>query len=124
MAVAPSPPRFAELFGPGSRAEVPIVGRLGTAAAPFLVSGQIDLLVVTDGFVLIGDFKTNRPPPRTLAEVPPSYIRQLALYRAVLGKLYSDRPIRAALIWTEAPDLMEVSPETLDQALTLVTSAR
>ena len=117
-------PRFAELFGPGSRAEVPIVGRLGTAAAPFLVSGQIDRLVVTDGFVLIGDFKTNRPPPRTLAEVPPSYIRQLALYRAVLGKLYPDRPIRAALIWTEAPDLMEVSPETLDQALTLVTSAR
>ena len=117
-------PRFAELFGPGSRAEVPIVGRLGTAAAPFLVSGQIDRRVVTDGFVLIGDFKTNRPPPRTLAEVPPSYIRQLALYRAVLGKLYPDRPIRAALIWTEAPDLMEVSPETLDQALTLVTSAR
>ena len=117
-------PRFAELFGPGSRAEVPIVGRLGPAAAPFLVSGQIDRLVVTEGHVLIGDFKTNRPPPRALSEVPPSYIRQLALYRAVLAKLYPDRPIRAALIWTEVLDLMELSPDVLDQALALVTSAR
>ena len=117
-------PRFAELFGAGSQAEVPIVGRLGPATAPFLVSGQIDRLVVTDGFVLIGDFKTNRPAPRALEEVPPTYIRQLALYRAVLTRLYPDRPIRAALIWTEVPDLMELSPGALDQALALVTSAR
>ncbi|MEI8274602.1 MAG: double-strand break repair helicase AddA [Hyphomicrobiales bacterium] len=116
--------RFAELFGPGSRAEVPIVGRLGAATAPFLVSGQVDRLVVTEAFVLIGDFKTNRPAPRALEEVPPTYIRQLALYRAVLTGLYPDRPVRAALIWTEVPDLMELSPEALDRALTLVTSAR
>ena len=55
------------------------------------VSGQIDRLAVTQGSVLIGDFKTNRPPPRRIADVPPSYVRQLALYRAVLGKLYPDQ---------------------------------
>ena len=43
--------------------------------------------------------------------------RQLALYRAVLAKLYPDRPLRAALIWTEVPDLMELSAEALDRAL-------
>ena len=117
-------PRFSELFAPGSRAEVPIVGRLQTAGKPVLVSGQIDRLTVTKDFVLIGDFKTNRPPPRALAEVPPQYVRQLALYRAVLAKLYPDRPIRAALIWTEVPDLMELSAEALDAALAQVTSAR
>jgi ATP-dependent helicase/nuclease subunit A len=116
--------RFGELFGPGSRAEVPIVGRLKTAGQMLLVSGQVDRLVVTDAFVLIGDFKTNRPPPRHLADVPPQYVRQLALYRAVLAKLYPDRPIRAALIWTEVPDLMELSAATLDDALARVTSAR
>jgi ATP-dependent helicase/nuclease subunit A len=47
---------------------------------------------------------------------------QLARYRAVLKKLYPDRPIRAALIWTEVPDLMELSEEALDNALTRVTS--
>ena len=89
-----------------------------------LVSGQVDRLTVTKTYILIGDFKTNRPPPRALDDVPPQYVRQLALYRAVLAKLYPDRPIRAALIWTEVPDLMELSAEALDSALARVTSAR
>jgi len=54
--------------------------------------------------------------------VPPQYVRQLALYRAVLAKLYPDRPVRAALIWTEVPDLMELSSEALDNALAKVIS--
>ncbi|HEY0301754.1 MAG TPA: double-strand break repair helicase AddA, partial [Rhizomicrobium sp.] len=116
--------RFHDLFGPSSRAEVPVVGRLKVGGPPLVVSGQVDRLAVTPDFVLIGDFKTNRPAPRRLDEVPHTYIRQLALYRAVLAQLYPDRPVRAALIWTEVPDLMEFSAEVLDQALTLVTSAR
>jgi ATP-dependent helicase/nuclease subunit A len=117
-------PRFKDLFGPGSRAEVPIVGRLRTATQTLKVAGQVDRLIVTPTSVLIADFKTNRPAPRNLEEVPSSYVRQLALYRAVLGNLYQDRSIRAALIWTEVPDLMEVSGDTLDHALALVTSPR
>ena len=50
-------------------------------------------------------------------EVPPAYVRQLALYRALLQKLYPDRPVRAALIWSEVPDLMELSEAVMDQAL-------
>jgi ATP-dependent helicase/nuclease subunit A len=117
-------PRFNDLFGPGSRAEVPIVGRLKTATPTLKVAGQVDRLIVTPTSVLIADFKTNRPAPRNLEEVPSSYVRPLALYRAVLGNLYQDRSIRAALIWTEVPDLMEVSDDTLDHALALVTSPR
>jgi ATP-dependent helicase/nuclease subunit A len=48
--------------------------------------------------------------------VPPAYIAQLALYRAVLGKLYGC-PVRAALIWTEVPDLMEIPAASMDAAL-------
>ena len=56
--------RFAAVFGDGSRAEVPIVGRLERPdGAPVLVSGQIDRLVVTENEVLIVDFKTNQTPP-------------------------------------------------------------
>jgi ATP-dependent helicase/nuclease subunit A len=116
--------RFTELYGPGSRAEVPIVGRLMLGGQPVRVSGQVDRLAVTQGSVLIGDFKTNRPAPRRPQDVPGLYVRQLALYRAVLMRLYPDRPIRAALIWTEVPDLMELSADLLDQALAQVTSAR
>ena len=74
--------------------------------------------------MLIADFKTNRPAPRRIEDVPPAYVRQLALYRAVLDKVVPGKPVRAALIWTEVPDLMELSAEALDAALAQVTSAR
>jgi ATP-dependent helicase/nuclease subunit A len=115
--------RFAALFAPGSRAEVPIVGQLSREGrAPLLVSGQIDRLAVTADTVLIADFKTNRTPPRHLEEVPPAYVAQLALYRAVLARLYPHHAVRAALVWTDVPDLMELSSDVLDRALAAVTT--
>jgi ATP-dependent helicase/nuclease subunit A len=111
-------PRFAALFGADSRAEVPIVGRIATDHGSVTVSGQVDRLAVTPGGVLIADYKTNRPAPRRLQDVPPGYVRQLALYRAVLARIYPDRSIRAALVWTDVPDLMEISGQALDQSLT------
>jgi ATP-dependent helicase/nuclease subunit A len=115
--------RFSDLYGPCSRAEVPIVGKLFINGKEVRVSGQVDRLAITQAAVLIGDFKTNRPAPRRIEDVPSSYIRQLALYRAVLQKLYPAKPVRAALIWTEVPDLMELSDEALDNALAQVSSA-
>jgi ATP-dependent helicase/nuclease subunit A len=116
--------RFAELFAPGSRAEVPIVGRLMLDGQTVRVSGQIDRLMVTQASVLIADFKTNRPAPRRIEDVPSNYVRQLALYRAILTKLYPDKTVHAALIWTEVPDLMELSGAMLDAALARITFPR
>ena len=112
--------RFSLLFSPGSRAEIPIVGRLkgGTLA----VSGQVDRLAVAGDTVLIADYKTNRPAPGRIEDVPPAYIRQLALYRAVLLQLYPDKAIRAALLWTDVPDLMEIPAAGMDRQLATVTS--
>ncbi|WP_375144119.1 double-strand break repair helicase AddA [Bradyrhizobium sp. Ash2021] len=110
--------RFAPVFAPGSRAEVSIVGRLERPGQPkALVSGQIDRLVVTPSEVLIVDYKTNHAPPTLAAEAPQGYVRQLALYRAVLQKLYPKKPVRAALLWTETPELMEISTPALDAQL-------
>jgi ATP-dependent helicase/nuclease subunit A len=116
-------PRFYELFAPGSRAEVPIVGWVESGGKKIRVPGQVDRLAVTQDFVLIGDFKTNRQPPRRIEDAPEAYVRQLALYRAVLAQLYPDKLTRAALIWTEVPDLMELSEADMDAALARVTSA-
>ena len=116
--------RFAPLFGAGSRAEVPIVGRIARACGSSLpVAGQIDRLAVTASDVLIADYKTNHPAPQRVEDVPPAYRAQLALYRAVLASLYPDRAIRAALLWTEVPDLMEIPATVLDAALAQLTSA-
>ena len=101
---------FADLFAPGSRAEVPIVGRLVREGAPALsVAGQVDRLAVTRDSVLIADYKTDRAPPSGLAEVPDRYTGQLALYRAVLGRVYPGKTIRAALIFTEGPTVDRAS---------------
>ena len=83
------------------------------------VSGQIDRLVITPHDIIIVDYKTG-PAPR--AETPPHYVRQLALYRAVLAKLYPDRTIRGALLWTETARMVEVPSATLDSGLAAALS--
>lgn len=116
--------RFAPVFAPGSRAEVSVVGRLERPGGrPALVSGQIDRLVVTETAVLIVDFKTNHAPPTLPEEAPRGYVRQLALYRAVLAKLYPQHVIRAALLWTETAELMEISAPALEAELASIISA-
>jgi ATP-dependent helicase/nuclease subunit A len=113
--------RFASVFAPGSRAEVSIAGRLERPGRPpAQVSGQIDRLVVTPAEVLVVDYKTNHAPPRNLAEAPVVYIRQLALYRAVLQKLYPHKPVRTALLWTEMPEMMEIPAPALDAQLATI----
>jgi ATP-dependent helicase/nuclease subunit A len=74
-------------------------------------------LLVAPHEVLIVDFKTNQAPPTAAEQAPEAYVRQLALYRAVLAKLYPQRPIRGALLWTEIPELMEISAPALDAGL-------
>ena len=105
--------RFALLFGSGSRAEVPIAGRIGEST----ISGQIDRLVIMPDDILIADYKTNADPPSAPEQVPQAYVRQLALYRHVLSKLYPGRPVRAVLIWTETLEIMEIPAELLDHEI-------
>jgi ATP-dependent helicase/nuclease subunit A len=116
LAVTESPDHRA-LFSSTSRAEVPLIGSVRTPRGTFTVSGQVDRLAVLEREVLIVDYKTNRPPPATAAEVPLIYRRQLALYRALLGDIYPDRQVRAFLLWTSTPSLMEIDAATLDNSM-------
>lgn len=110
-------PRFAPLFGRNSMAEVPIAAVIprpkGTGPSLDL-SGQIDRLAVTDNEVLIVDYKTNRPPPRDVGHVAAAYLYQLAAYRLALREIYPGRQTRAALLWTDGPNLMEIPEDILD----------
>jgi ATP-dependent helicase/nuclease subunit A len=108
---------FAAIFAPGSRAEVPIVGHITReGAAPRAVAGQVDRLADVDGAILITDYKTDGIVPQRPQDVP-DYILQLALYRAVLGRIYPSKTIRAALIFTQGPVLMEIPAAAMDSAL-------
>jgi ATP-dependent helicase/nuclease subunit A len=108
---------FAELFAPGSRAELPIVGRIACADVnPVAIAGQVDRLIVTGDSILIADYKTDAVVPHRLPEIPAPYIAQLALYRAVLARLYPEKPVRAALVFTDGPALIEIPAAVMDEA--------
>ncbi|WP_417497349.1 double-strand break repair helicase AddA [Maricaulis sp.] len=110
-------PDFADLFGPGSRAEVALTGTAPGLPPGTKVRGQVDRLVVTDQEVLIVDYKTNRPPPADVSGVARVYLGQMAAYRALLRSLHPGKSVRCALLWTDAARLMELPPELMDEAL-------
>lgn len=108
-------PDFADLFGPDSMAEVPVIGTVAGPDGPEVISGQVDRLVVRESGIMILDYKTSRPPPETPERVAPAYIRQMAAYRAVLSELWPDRPVSCALLWTAVPRLMALDNRLLDR---------
>ncbi|MDZ4112740.1 MAG: double-strand break repair helicase AddA, partial [Brevundimonas sp.] len=112
-------PRFAPVFGPGSRAEAALAGSAPDLPPGVAVSGRIDRLVITPERVLVVDYKTNRPAPDRAEDADPAYVLQLAVYAAVLRRLYPDRMVEAALVWTDGPKLMPVPQALMDTALGL-----
>ena len=116
--------RFAPLFAPGSRAEVPIVAELPRADGGFQVlSGQIDRLVVTSGECHIVDFKSNRPPAMQPEHVSPQYLRQLALYRSAVARIYPGRAVSCYLLWTSVPHLMPIPSHLLESYASFASQA-
>ncbi|HME20144.1 MAG TPA: double-strand break repair helicase AddA [Acetobacteraceae bacterium] len=103
-------PELARLFGPDSRAEVPLTGRVGGA----VVGGLVDRLAVLDDRVLVADYKTNRRPPTRIEDTPVLYRRQMAAYRAVLRDIYPGRAVSCALVWTQTSQVVMLSDELLD----------
>ncbi len=77
----------------------------------------MDRLIATEGAVFVVDYKTDSLVQTGLDDVPPAYIAQLALYRAVLMRIYPGKKVRAALIFTAGPLLLEIPASTLDAAL-------
>ena len=107
-------PEIADLFGPHSMAEVPVIGTVIGPDGPEVISGQVDRLIVGDDGIMILDYKSSRPAPLTAEEVAPAYLRQMAAYRAVLRALWPDRPVSCALLWTAIPRLMALDNRLLD----------
>ena len=63
-------------------------------------------MTVEDDRVMIVDYKTNRPPPVRVQDVPAIYWRQMAAYQIVLERIYPEKKIKCYLLWTDGPNLM------------------
>ncbi len=112
-------PAMLHIFGPSSRAEVPIVGRIGTRG----ITGRIDRLLVEADSVTIVDFKSGRIPPDGPGDVPAAYLAQMAAYRAVLRRIYPGRRIDLLLVWTDGPVAVTLDSASLDPFEAYLTSA-
>lgn len=95
---------YAPLFGPGSQAEVPLVGIVGSQP----ISSRVDRLLVTPDTVQLVDYKTNRPPPLELEKMPEAYAVQMAYYAALLRQIYPSRQLKIGLLWTDGPRLVDL----------------
>jgi ATP-dependent helicase/nuclease subunit A len=106
---------FGGLFGPQSRAEVPVAVDIGSPdedIPPIRISGQIDRLLIRASEAVILDFKTGQAVAQSPDEIPQNYLVQLAAYRLAVSRVIKVKKIQTALLWTEKPLLMAV-PEAL-----------
>lgn len=102
-------PAWADVFGPGSLAEVPIAAVVGER----VVSGTLDRLLLQEGRVRVVDFKTDRRPPDDITDVPLASLRQMAAYVAALEAIYPGREVEAALLYTHTPRLIVIPPDVI-----------
>ncbi|MEO1220431.1 MAG: double-strand break repair helicase AddA [Pseudomonadota bacterium] len=101
-------PDFSEIFSPQALAEVPLTAEVGGVG----IAGTIDRLLVTKEAVTVVDFKTTRRLPETVELMPKGTLKQMAAYTAALEVIYPGRTIRAAVLYTHAPILLEI-PSTM-----------
>ena len=101
-----SDPLFGELFGPGSLGEAPLAATLPDGR---VIAGTVDRLLVQERRISVIDFKTGRVPEGD-AQVPAGHRAQMAAYAQALAVIFPGREVRAALLYTAGPKLIEVMP--------------
>ncbi len=102
-------PQWAQLFSPAALAEAPLAAIVGGQ----VIAGTADRLLVLPQSVLVVDYKTARRPPAGLADMPAATLRQMAAYAAALAAIYPGRPVEAAVLYTQTPQLIAIPPELL-----------
>ena len=96
------------LFDDSSMAEVPISGVLKIEGVDCPISGIIDRMCVGDDTVWIVDFKSNRPAPNTISDVPEAYKIQLDIYKRLVQNIYPEKEIKTMLLWTYSCKIMDI----------------
>jgi ATP-dependent helicase/nuclease subunit A len=108
-------PELAEIFESNGLSEVPIRANLADLGGS--ISGRIDRLILREAEIIAVDFKTDRNWPSTAADVKADYLVQMAAYSKSLKAIHPGTIIRCAILWTAAPQLMDLPDILLEQAL-------
>ncbi|WP_101066720.1 double-strand break repair helicase AddA [Roseovarius salinarum] len=115
-------PGLAHLFAHDALAEVPVSAKVD-ALQGRRIHGVLDRLLVCRDRVLAVDFKTNAIVPGSPRETPEGLLRQMGAYAQALGKVYPDRRVETALLWTRTATLMPLPHDVVTAALARVPPA-
>ncbi len=106
---------FGILFGKNSRAEVTIGGKIIRDGEEYLMTGNIDRLVVGEKTVWIVDYKNSKYIPKTVNDISKQYIAQMAAYREALKDIYPNKKIKCTLLWTREAKMQAVPDKMMDK---------
>jgi ATP-dependent helicase/nuclease subunit A len=104
---------YRTFFGPASQAEASI-GAVLSEGQRF--TGRVDRLVIRTNDIWVLDYKTDWNVPDALSHSH-SYVIQMAAYAIALRQAYPNKPIKTALLWTNANRLDWISDEMLEKAI-------
>ncbi|MCP4184395.1 MAG: UvrD-helicase domain-containing protein, partial [Hyphomicrobiales bacterium] len=108
---------FASLFSEHSQAEVSLSGILDPEGLNQPVNAQIDRIAILEDKVIIIDYKSDRYIPSNLDQISQQYLVQLAIYRQLVARIFDDKKINCALLWTSGPQLTEIPDDLLSKQL-------
>lgn len=110
-------PELAPLFGPDTLAEVAVTADWNGRT----LAGSIDRLIIRPHRVLVVDYKSNALVPDRPGLTPEGILRQLGAYAYMLSRIYPERQIETAVLWTKARRLMRLDPEIVREAFLRTT---
>ena len=117
--------QIAPLLMQEGKSELPIQGVLqGKGQKNFFVSGQIDRVVISEDEVHIIDYKTDRLMSKEAKDIKVDYIKQLALYQALMQQIYPTKKAKASILWTSKPALMTIDDLILTENLEAFLKSR
>ena len=108
-------PSLAPLWSPDALVEVEISAELPDLSGR-RITGAIDRLIGGPGRVLAIDFKSNATVPARPEDTPDGLLRQMGAYAAALSRIYPDRPVETAILWTRTATLMRLPHDIVRRA--------
>ena len=108
-------PHLAHLFAKGTLSEVPMSAP--SARFDARLHGIVDRLVVTEGEVLIVDYKTNATVPSRPDDTPLGLLRQMGAYAEAAQLIWPNKRITTAILWTKTAELMSLDHDLVIASL-------
>lgn len=107
-------PALADLFAPGTLAEVPFV--LPADGLHPAILGTMDRVITAPDRICVVDFKSNAVVPTSASDTPAGILAQMGAYDTAARAIWPGKTIDLAILWTRTGQLMTLPHELVRTA--------